>query len=228
LHGLGGPVPFRGPVLTARLSRLPPPWAIDWRDIDLATGLIRVERSWDDREGVIGLKTAAGSRKVPIAAVLRDHLDEHRLRSGGEGLVFGQGPKPFNPHAVVKRADDAWEAAGLERITPHECRHSFASLMIAAGVNAKALSTYMGHANISITLDRYGHLMPGNEEEAAGLLDAYLARCGRPNRRRGGLPRDRLAAAEEEGAARSRHRPGSDRADATASHPSAPVKRDRS
>jgi hypothetical protein len=33
----------------------------------------------------------------------------------------------------------------------------------------------MGHANISITLDRYGHLMPGSEEEAAGLLDDYLA-----------------------------------------------------
>ena len=48
--------------------------------------------------------------------------------------------------------------------------------MIAAGVNAKALSCYMGHANISITLDRYGHLMPGNEDEAAGLLDAYLER----------------------------------------------------
>jgi integrase len=47
--------------------------------------------------------------------------------------------------------------------------------MIAAGVNAKALSTFMGHANISITLDRYGHLMPGSEAEAAGLLDAYLA-----------------------------------------------------
>ena len=45
--------------------------------------------------------------------------------------------------------------------------------MIAAGVNAKALSTYMGHADISITLDRYGHLMPGNEDEAAGLLDPY-------------------------------------------------------
>ena len=47
--------------------------------------------------------------------------------------------------------------------------------MIAAGVNAKALSTYMGHASIAITLDRYGHLMPGNEGEAAGLLDAYLS-----------------------------------------------------
>lgn len=48
--------------------------------------------------------------------------------------------------------------------------------MIAAGVNPKALSSYMGHSSITITLDRYGHLMPGNEEEAAGLLDAYLAR----------------------------------------------------
>ena len=46
---------------------------------------------------------------------------------------------------------------------------------IAAGVNAKALSSYMGHANIGITLDRYGHLMPGNEDEAGALLDAYLA-----------------------------------------------------
>ncbi len=46
--------------------------------------------------------------------------------------------------------------------------------MIAAAVNAKALSTYMGHASITVTLDRYGHLMPGNEREAAGRLDAYL------------------------------------------------------
>lgn len=47
--------------------------------------------------------------------------------------------------------------------------------MIAAGVNAKALSTYMGHSSITITLDR-SHLMPGSETEAAGLLEAYLER----------------------------------------------------
>jgi hypothetical protein len=47
-------------------------------------------------------------------------------------------------------------------------------VLVATGVNAKALSTFMGHANISITLDRYGHLMPGSEEEAARLLDAYM------------------------------------------------------
>jgi integrase len=43
----------------------------------------------------------------------------------------------------------------------------------AAGVNAKSLQTYMGHSSVTVTYDRYGHLMPGNEDEAAALLDAY-------------------------------------------------------
>jgi integrase len=81
---------------------------------------------------------------------------------------------PFKPEGVTARADAAWKAAGLDRITLHACRHTFASLMIAAGVNAKALQCYMGHSSIRVTFDLYGHLMPGNEEEAAGLLDDYL------------------------------------------------------
>jgi integrase len=76
---------------------------------------------------------------------------------------------------LAGRAATAWKKAKLTRITLHECRHTYASLMIAAGVNAKALSAYMGHSSVMITLDRYGHLMPGNEGEAAGLLDQYLA-----------------------------------------------------
>jgi hypothetical protein len=50
-----------------------------------------------------------------------------------------------------------------------------ASLMIAAGVNFKALSEFMGHSDISITLDRYGHLLPGAGDEAAELLGKYLS-----------------------------------------------------
>jgi integrase len=88
---------------------------------------------------------------------------------------LARGDSTFDPSKLTKRADKAWKDAGLERITLHECRHTFASLMIAAGVNAKALQTFMGHANISITLDRYGHLMPGSEAEGARLLDAYLS-----------------------------------------------------
>ena len=103
-----------------------------------------------------------------------------------DGLVFGRDSEyPFTSSNVWRRAHTAWERMNakwrenelepIDPITLHEARHTFASLMIAAGVNAKALSTYMGHSSITITYDRYGHLMPGNEEEAAGLLDAYLA-----------------------------------------------------
>ena len=103
-----------------------------------------------------------------------DHLTEHRLVTGRpEGLVFGtSAAAPFQPLRARERADNAWKAAGLARITLHDCRHTFSSVIISAGVNASA-----EHANIAITLDRYGHLMPGNEQEAAGMLDSYLARA---------------------------------------------------
>lgn len=117
---------------------------------------------------------------MPIASALRELLVAELLRTGrrGDALVFGDtDTSPFDPRELQRRAERAWKRAGLERITPHECRHTSASLMIAAGVNAKALSSYCGHASIQITMDRYGHLMPGNEEEAAGLLDAYLAQA---------------------------------------------------
>jgi integrase len=133
-------------------------------------------------------KTKAGRRSVPIASVLRSVLIEHRLATGrSEGLAFGAtAERPFTPSNTTRRACTAWKnanklrrEAGLEPLEPislHECRHTFASLMIASGVNAKALASYMGHASVTITYDRYGHLMPGNESEAAALLDAYLER----------------------------------------------------
>jgi integrase len=142
--------------------------------------VIRVERSWDIVEGrPIEPKSRAGLRNVPIAAVLRDHLAAHKVATHRpEGLVFGRSAAhPFDATTLTRRARTAWKTAGLDPIGLHECRHTFASLMIAAGVNAKALSTYLGHSSVTITYDRYGHLMPGNELEAAGLLDAYLIRA---------------------------------------------------
>jgi integrase len=137
-----------------------------------------VRRGWDQYDGEIETKSRK-PRKVPIAGALRDYLDEHLLSlAWSEGLVFGvSAVSPFVPTVIAFRADKAWEKAKLTRIALHECRHTFASLTIAAGVNPKALQTYLGHANISMTMDKYGHLMPGNEDEAAGLLDAYLTRA---------------------------------------------------
>jgi len=141
--------------------------------------VIRVRWSWDPKAGRVAPKSRAGARTVPIPRVLRRHLAEQRLARRKKGkLFFGPGgERPFSNQSVSQRADRIWKAAQLEPIGLHDCRHTFASLMIAAGVNAKALSTFMGHASITITLDRYGHLFPGSEEEAAGLLDAYLERA---------------------------------------------------
>ena len=161
---------------------------LDVEHVDLDAGVIRVERAWDAKtRQFVDTKSRAGRRAVSIPDVLREHLREHLLLHLGRshGLLFGRtATEPFDASTLAARAEKAWTAwqdqddpdARLEPITLHECRHTFASLMIAAGVNTKALASYMGHASVIITLDRYGHLMPGNEEEAARLLDDFLQR----------------------------------------------------
>jgi integrase len=106
-------------------------------------------------------------------------LAAHRLQRVGEGYVFGSKlTTPFTPTAVLRRARLRWSK--VEQRKPladfglHEARHTFASIMIDAGVNAKALTEYMGHRSITVTVDRYGHLMPANHGQAAALLDAHL------------------------------------------------------
>jgi integrase len=107
-------------------------------------------------------------------------LINHRLQqgTGGTGFVFPSSRKPdrpFAPRTVALHTHKAWKTKNLAPIGLHECRHTYAAYMIAAGINTKALSTYMGHASITITLDRYGHLLPGNENEAATLLENWLS-----------------------------------------------------
>jgi integrase len=158
-------------------------------DVDLQAGVIRVERSWDKLEGDIDPKSRAGRRKVPIVAALRGHLAAHMLRRGDTGgFFFGSKGRPLNRAMLMKRSERAWAVVTvgafltgrplpveLGPIGLHEARHTCASIFIAAGVNVKALSTYLGHSSIQITLDRYGHLMPGSETEAVALVDRYLA-----------------------------------------------------
>jgi integrase len=144
---------------------------------------VRPERSWRG--------TATMPARVAERVALGDDWllwRDFAVRSAGfpvDGLdVFGLGDESARLRGVARdpafresfRKDLKSPAsfADWARITLHECRHTFASLMIAAGVNAKALCTFMGHASITITLDRYGHLMPGNEDEAVALVDAYL------------------------------------------------------
>jgi integrase len=152
--------------------------ALQWSAVDLAGGTIRVRESWDPKEGSIAPKTKTSQRTTPMPGVLRDHLMDRRLSApdtSDQALVFGVTPEmPFQATVVYRRADKAWGKAGLGRLRFHQARHTYASFMIAAGINAKALSAFMGHSSIKVTFDLYGHLMPGTEAGAAALLDSYL------------------------------------------------------
>jgi len=147
--------------------------ALRWEDVDLAAGFISVARGWDREAGEQRPKSKAGRRRVPVCAELRELLLRDRTRRS-KGLVFGRsGESPFDPSWVQERADRTWRVHGLTRITLHECRHTFASYLIAAGVNAKAVQQIMGHSSIKVTYDLYGHLLPGRRRPGwrpAGLL----------------------------------------------------------
>lgn len=164
-------------------------------DVDLGASLIRVERGWDQEEGEIDPKSESSRRTVPVLAVLRDYLDEHLLLTEreGEDLVFGRSAgAAFVASTVDNRAKRAWKAVNkrereeaeeaerepelLAPITLHECRHTFASLLIDAGANAKAIQEFMGHSKIQTTFDIYGHLLPGSHDDVRERMDAYLSR----------------------------------------------------
>jgi integrase len=151
--------------------------AVGWEHVDLDARTIRVHSSWDQYEGPVDPKSAAGWRTVPMTGDLHVILSEHRRTSQRiAGLVFGRTAEiPFAPATVADRARRAWQAVGLEPIGLHEARHTYASYLIAAGVEMKAISTYMGHSSVAFTYDRYGHLLPNSMAENTAKLDAFLA-----------------------------------------------------
>jgi integrase len=148
--------------------------ALDWSNVDLAGRVLRVTRSYDPGSQTYGApKTRRGTREVGIPALLLPYL---AALDRTDGLVFGPtGATPFGAPKLHERGYEAWDAAGKDRISLHSCRHTYASHMIAAGVNIKRISEWMGHASIAITLDRYGHLLPGDRETVLEQLDAYHA-----------------------------------------------------
>ena len=99
----------------------------------------------------------------------------------GEGwaegdLVFcGPAGQPLNPEAVSKAFQRRARAAGVPVIRFHDLRHSHCAHLIAASRNPREISQRLGHASVSFTLDRYGHLMPEAGAEAAAAIATLIA-----------------------------------------------------
>ena len=128
---------------------------LQWHDVDLDGFRLHVRKA----------KSEAGTdRRPPIAQTLRPILRAAWMRQGqpANGAVS---TASVMSGRLARRATDAWAACDppLERITLHECRHTYASFLMAAGYTLKEIMEYMGHSNLAM-VQRYVKLLPQPEE----------------------------------------------------------------
>jgi integrase len=159
-----------------------------WQDVDFENGVVRV-RQRADRYNEIGRpKSASGERTVPIGPMVANTLRRWQLACPPGDLVFGtREGRPVALNNVVQRvwiplqvkagvvdADGEAKYPGF-----HSLRHFYASWCInrrrdgGLELPVKTVQTRLGHASIVMTLDRYGHLFPG--DDGAELAEAERA-----------------------------------------------------
>lgn len=122
-----------------------------------------------------GGKSKAARRTITLIDELRPILRELlALGRRGDDLLFGRTADEAEDRTTIRRrALAAWEAAGLATITPHECRHTFGSMLAAAGVDVSERQRQMGHTS-SAMMDRYTHGIEGSVTEAGAKLQAWI------------------------------------------------------
>ena len=130
---------------------------LQWQDIDLDRGLLRVRDSKNGRGRQVSLDTAT-------VALLRSH---HQ----GQGPVFPAADGP----AFTKRFQRAIAAWSFPRIRLHDLRHTHATILLQAGVHPKVVQERLGHSSIQVTMDVYSHVIDGMDQDAAAIFGALLA-----------------------------------------------------
>lgn len=112
-------------------------------------------------------------RSVPIPRFLAEELATHLIGRDRDDLVFAapEGGVLRNRNARRAWFDAAASAIGTPGLTPHELRHTAASLAVSAGANVKAVQRMLGHASAALTLDTYADLFDDDLNAVADRLD---------------------------------------------------------
>ncbi|MGI8405131.1 MAG: tyrosine-type recombinase/integrase [Thermomicrobiales bacterium] len=156
--------------------------ALMWDDLDLDRGLVRIRRTLTkDATGhvVMGTVTKTGrTRAIALPAMLVDALrqwkDDYETRRdearewNDTGVVFDRGDGTYLPLTTLQHHHDRFTAlAGVKRITPHQLRHTNATLDLEAGVSPKIVAERLGHRKIQTTLDLYSHVSMDLQQSVA-------------------------------------------------------------
>jgi integrase len=177
----GAPERYRVSIVCAMFSglRLGELLGLTWADVDFARKVMHVQFQMGRDGKRMALKTTAARRDVVLMAPLAGELREHRLASPfsrDSDLVFCAsssgtiGHRNLSSRGLTKASD----RAGLEGVTFHVLRHTFASILIDQGHDVVFVSRQLGHANASITLKVYAHLFDAERhaDEARARLEA--------------------------------------------------------
>ena len=161
---------------------------LKWEDIDWATGSVYVRRQLQ-REPNMGLKlvqpkTRSGRRMIQLGAGSVKQLARHRklqdvlrVRPDWEehDLVFpSRKGTPFEHRSLLRAFKKLLVKGGLPDMRFHDLRHTAATLMLLNGIPLIVVSRRLGHSKPSVTLDVYGHYMPGMQRKAADLMDEIV------------------------------------------------------
>lgn len=132
-------------------------------------------------------KTSKSRRQIALSPTVveavcrhRDNQVRDRLKLGeawvDHDLVFPNAISDFyEPSNFVRRQFlRLLREAGLPRVRFHDLRHTAATLLLSQGINVKVVSEMLGHSNVSITLNVYGHVLPHMQQQAADTMDRLL------------------------------------------------------
>ena len=160
-----------------------------WDDLDLEAGTLQVRRTLSEPKGgyIFEAPKSGKGRNIRLTnratAALREHRKrqlEERMERGAlwqdHGLVF---PSTVGTPLLGGNLNRAFKAtlqrADLPKSTRfHDLRHTCATLLLRQGVNPKYVQELLGHADISLTLNVYSHVLPDMGDAAAGAMDAAL------------------------------------------------------
>jgi integrase len=145
------------------------------QDLDLLRRRLTVVRNAVAQNGYVAVGTPKShhQRTVPVPGFLVTLLAQRCEGKDRGDLVFAapMGGYMRQPNGTRGWFETAWRAAGVPRVTPHDLRHTAASLAVSAGANVKALQRMLGHASAAMTLDVYADLFDTDFEAVGVALD---------------------------------------------------------
>lgn len=162
---------------------------IDWPRRTLT---VNETQMWVKGEHVVkGPKTESGVHTIPLpewlveqlAASLSARVEASGVRPAGTDRMFvSPTGKPMYDHTLWRIVHKAQVAADLPRFRPYDLRHTHASLLIDLDAHPKAIRERMGHSEIGVTMNVYGHLFQDKQEKLTNELDGLVERTRRPDR----------------------------------------------